>query len=149
MSFAEERSHFAIWAALKSPLVIGTDVTKLSQDQFNLLKNPYLLAFNQDEQYGGPATPYKWGTNPDWTFDTNHPAEYYAGQSQAGVLVLMLNTQDSSQDKTASWNEIPHLGGGSYKVTDVWTGQDLGCLSSYTTTVASHDTAVILVKEAC
>lgn len=54
---------------MKTPLLIGTDLTNLSQQNIDLWKNPYLLAFNQDDVYGAPATPYKWGTNPDWTYN--------------------------------------------------------------------------------
>ena len=149
-STVETRSHFAMWAAMKSPLIIGTDMTVLSDDNIALLKNKYLLAFNQDDVYGEPATPYKWGTNPDWTFNLTNPAEYWAGASQNGTLVLMLNTLSDTAARTADWAEVPGLNAGcSYQVTDVWDGSDLGCLSNYTAQVASHDTAVILVGDEC
>lgn len=146
----ETRSHFAFWAAMKSPLLIGTDITMLSQDNIDLLKNQYMLAFNQDDTYGAPATPYKWGANADWTFNSTSPAEFWAGASKAGNLVLMLNPTDATQTKQAVWSEIPGLGGSSYQVTDVWTGQDLGCVvGNYSTDVDSHDTSVVLVGDAC
>jgi alpha-galactosidase len=63
LTTAEERPPFALWAWMKSPLIIGTDLSLLSADQLTLLKNPYLLAFDQNPVYGAPAAPYKWGTN--------------------------------------------------------------------------------------
>lgn len=151
LSHEEARSHFALWAAMKSPLLIGADLTQLDQAGIDILQNERLLAFNQDDTFGAPATPYKWGINPDWTFNETHPAEYWSGHSKAGTLVLMLNTLDSKVSKTANWFEIPGLNGGnSYSVTDVWTGEDLGCLGEYTANVEAHDTAAILLsKEAC
>lgn len=147
---AETRTHFALWAAMKSPLLIGTDISVLSQQNIDLLKNKYLLAFNQDDKYSDPAIPYKWGVNPDWTFNKTHPAEYWSGNSQNGRLVLMANTLDVTANRTAKWSEIPGLSGDKkYRVTDVWTGRKLGCRSEYTAAVASHDTAVILVGKAC
>ena len=146
----ETRTHFAFWAAMKSPLLIGTDITQLSNDNINILKNQYLLAFNQDDQYGAPAHPYKWGTNPDYTFNQTYPAEYWSGASQAGTLVLMLNSGADEMTKEALWTEVPSLGGAAYQVTDAWTGDDLGCVQSgYSANVSSHDTAVILVEGAC
>jgi alpha-galactosidase len=65
LTIAESRSHFAFWAAAKSPLIIGTALDGLPADHVAILKNKYLLAFHQDPVYGGPATPYKWGVNPD------------------------------------------------------------------------------------
>ncbi|KAK2590681.1 hypothetical protein QQS21_011641 [Conoideocrella luteorostrata] len=149
LTLAETRSHFALWAAMKSPLVIGTDLTKISNQNLDILKNKHLLAFNQDDQYGKPATPYKWGVNPDWTYDNAHPAEYWAGASKNGHLVLMLNTLDKTAKKTAKWSEVPGLKGTKYLVKDVWSGKDLGCLAEYTADVASHDTAAVLVGAAC
>ena len=86
-----------------------------------ILKNKYLLGFHQDPVIGGPAYPYKWGYNPDWTFDPAHPAEYWSGTSTTleGTLVLMLNSEDTSYIRTAVWNEIPELKSyDSYEVID-------------------------------
>ncbi|KAM0255385.1 hypothetical protein ACHAQJ_005827 [Trichoderma viride] len=149
LTAAETRTHFALWAAMKSPLLIGTDLTQLSQDNINLLKTKDLLAFNQDSVYGSPATPYRWGINPDWTFNSTNPAEYWSGPSTKGHLVLMVNTLDQTTTKEAKWSEIPGLSAGHYEVTDVWNDKSLGCLSSYKTAVAAHDTAVILVGKKC
>lgn len=63
LTAAEERSHFAFWAAMKSPLIRGADLSSLSQESIDILTNEELLAFNQDTVYGAAARPYKWGTN--------------------------------------------------------------------------------------
>ncbi|KAK9441682.1 alpha-galactosidase [Metarhizium brunneum] len=149
LSPAETRSHFALWAAMKSPLLIGTDLRRLGRRDLDLLANRRLLAFHQDAGHGGPAAPYKWGVNPDWTYNSTHPAEYWAGPSTGGHLVLMLNTLGATVRKTAAWGEIPGLGGGRYRVTEVWSGEDLGCLDEYAVDVASHDTAAVLVGPRC
>ncbi|KAK8147714.1 hypothetical protein G3M48_001184 [Beauveria asiatica] len=149
LSPAETRTHFALWAAMKSPLLIGSNVKNLTQDDVDILKNSYLLAFNQDDEYGEPAQPYKWGVNPQWTYDAANPAEFWAGASSIGHLVLMMNVRDDKTTKTAIWNEVPGLQSEKYHVTDVWTGKDLGCLSSYSVAVDAHDTAAILVGERC
>lgn len=146
---AETRTHFALWAAMKSPLLIGTDISVLSQDNINILKNKDLLAFNQDNVYGRPATPYKWGINPNWTYNSTYPAEFWAGPSKNGHLVLMVNTLGQTTTKKAVWSEIPGLSAGRYRVKDVWSGKSLGCLTSYSASVAAHDTAVILVGNRC
>ncbi|KAI0434737.1 glycoside hydrolase family 27 protein [Xylaria sp. FL1042] len=142
----EERTHFAFWAAMKTPLLIGTNLNTASDDSKAILLNKYLIAFNQDDVYGAPAKPYKWGTNPDYTFNATNPAEFWSGESQQGTLVLMLNTMADSRNMTADFSEIPSLDAdGTYTVLDVWTDEDTGLLSSSVTIeVASHDTAVLL-----
>ncbi|KAI1117256.1 glycoside hydrolase family 27 protein [Nemania sp. NC0429] len=146
LTTAEERTHFAFWAAMKSPLLIGTNLETASADAKSILLNRYLLAFNQDDVFGAPAKPYKWGTNPDYTFNATHPAEFWSGESQAGTVVLMLNTLEDSRNMTAAFAEIPHLDAdATYRVLDIWTGEDLGSSSSgVTVEVASHDTAALL-----
>lgn len=146
---AETRTHFALWAAMKSPLLIGTDLQKLSQENIDILLNPYLLAFNQDPVYGAAAKPYKWGVNPDWTWNMTNPAEYWSGESQNGTLVLIMNTLGESRNMTADFNEIPSLkSDGAFKAIVVWTGEELGEFQGgVTVTVGSHDTAVLLFQK--
>jgi len=151
LSPAETRSHFALWAAMKSPLLIGTALDKISKENVDILKNKYLLAFNQDPIIGKPAKPYKWGTNPDWTFNATWPAEYWAGESQEGMLVLMSNWGEAKAQRTAVWDEVPGLDKeGSYMLTDIWTGKDLGChFGKYSVDIETHDTVGVLVRGRC
>ncbi|OCL05345.1 glycoside hydrolase family 27 protein [Glonium stellatum] len=151
LTLPETRSHFAFWAAMKSPLLIGTTLETLAQENIDILKNKGLLDFHQDPAYGAPAMPYKWGTNPDWTFNASYPAEYWAGKSQNGTLVLMLNTGNNTVNKTALFSEIPGLEPqGTYKVIDAWSGKSLGCRKGEViASVDSHDTAVFLIQEGC
>jgi alpha-galactosidase len=48
LSLVEERSHMALWAFAKSPLIIGCDLNSVSADSLNILKNRQLIAVNQD-----------------------------------------------------------------------------------------------------
>lgn len=118
-----------------------------------ILSNQYLLDFHQDPIVGRSAHPYKWGYNPDWTFDAAHPAEYWSGPSSTlqGTMVLMLNSEDASATRTAVWSEIPELQGhDAYHVVDAWSGKNLGCIrQQYGVTLESHDVAVLVVKGAC
>lgn len=118
-----------------------------------ILKNEYLLAFHQDPIIGRPALPYKWGYNPDWTFDPAHPAEYWSGVSTTleATLVLMLNSEEGRSYRTAVWSEIPQLKShDAYQVIDAWTGKSLGCVQSqYSVQLTSHDVAVLVVKGRC
>lgn len=148
---AETRSHFALWAAMKSPLLIGTDLAALSSHDLSVLKNSFLLAFNQDAHFPKPAEPWKWGTNPDWTFDMERPAEYWAGRFTLGVLVLVLNTDDSKAGRVVYFQQVPGLDGRKrYLLTNVWTGEELGCHArGFVTVVGAHDTAAVVVGDEC
>ncbi|KAK3651045.1 hypothetical protein LTR22_012293 [Elasticomyces elasticus] len=151
LTVEEERSHFGLWAMMKGPLLMGTDLTKLIPEQIAILQNKYLLAFNQDPLVGRPAKPYRWGVNPDYTFNSTFPAQYWSGPSSKGTLVALFNPTNDTQTMTALYSEIPELdAGGCYDVVDVWSGKDLGCKEkSVDVDVAPHDTAVFLFGAEC
>lgn len=149
LTIEENRSHFALWAAAKSPLIIGTDLAKLAPSHLQILKNKILINFSQDKNHGKPAMPFKWGVNPNWTYDPNHPAEYWSGASSNGTLVLALNTEDKQEVRSVQWKEVPGLKASGYEVQEGWTGKSLGCISGFEATLESHDTAVFLVGASC
>lgn len=153
LTLAETRSHFAFWAAMKSPLIIGTALNLIVADHVAILKNRYLLDFSQDTLHGGPATPYKWGVNPNWTFNSTNPAEYWSGSSTKGTLVLALNTHSSNQTREIRWDEVPQLNGkgcSGFLVEDIWSGDHLGCIKGgILRELEPHDTMGFLVKDPC
>lgn len=48
MTFEEYRTHFGLWAMMSSPLMIGTDLRKISPQDRSILLNQAALAINQD-----------------------------------------------------------------------------------------------------
>ncbi len=48
LSHVEEETHFALWAITKSPLIIGADLSTISAESLEILRNPYLIKLNQD-----------------------------------------------------------------------------------------------------
>ncbi|PVI01550.1 glycoside hydrolase family 27 protein [Periconia macrospinosa] len=147
LTLEENRSHFAMWAALKSPLIIGAKLDGIKPEILKILSNKDLIAFNQDPVFGLPASPYKWGVNADFTWNQTHPAEYWSGESSNGTYVFALNTLDAVQNKTITFAEVPGLDANTtYSVYDSWTGERKGSFAnSYTAPVERHDTMVIRV----
>jgi alpha-galactosidase len=48
LTLEEEKSHFALWALSKAPLIIGCDLTTVSAESLEVLKNTEIIAVNQD-----------------------------------------------------------------------------------------------------
>lgn len=44
----EDETHFGMWCIMSSPLLIGCDLTTISDSVLNLLTNPELISLNQD-----------------------------------------------------------------------------------------------------
>ena len=47
-SVIQSRTHFSFWAGLKSPLMMGHDLTRMSNDTFDILANEEVIAISQD-----------------------------------------------------------------------------------------------------
>ncbi|KAH8904673.1 glycoside hydrolase [Coniochaeta sp. PMI_546] len=148
LTYEESRSHFALWAALKSPLIIGTPLADVSDDIVGILLNKELLAYNQDPVYGASAMPYKWGLNPDGTSNLTHPAQFWTGASVNGIHVFMVNTEDNEVTMSAVFDEIPGLqgAGNEFLVHDMWTGVNLGNFTDKVDVkLGVHDTAALRI----
>jgi len=139
LTIEEQRTHFAAWCFMKSPILLGTDLSTLSADQISIITNPELLAFHQDTNVGPPAT--KLGAN-----DTD-PPEFYTGHSSKGAHVFIINTSNSTATKTFNFASVPGLtNDSSYIVHDMWTGKDVGIFDEgYSFGIAAHDTAAFLL----
>jgi len=48
MNYSEYVAHFSLWALVKAPLLIGTDLTTISAKNLAILTNQEVIAINQD-----------------------------------------------------------------------------------------------------
>ena len=46
LTHEEEKTHFALWAVAKAPLIIGADLRTISKDSLKILMNEELIAVN-------------------------------------------------------------------------------------------------------
>lgn len=57
LTAAEQQTHFAFWAAIKSPLIISTDLTSPSTQTLTILKNSRIIALNVCPRTSSSRTP--------------------------------------------------------------------------------------------
>ena len=116
-------------------------MSKLSSEELEIIKNKELLAFSQDEKVADPAQPF--------SSDTSSPPQFYSGKSSRGVHVFVMNLGTNLSTMSFNFGDVDGLEeGNSYLVHDMWTGEDVGRFSeSFTTTLASHDTAALLLTK--
>jgi len=128
-------------------LIFPFQLDNLSNQQISIITNRELLAFHQDSQFGKPAMPFKASAS----MPTTSLPEYYAGQSSKGFHVFITNTGSGTATKTFSFANVPGLGSGTFKLHDMWTGQDVSgtfsSSSSYSVSVAAHDTVAYLITK--
>ncbi|CAH0043232.1 unnamed protein product [Clonostachys solani] len=146
LTFEENRSHFALWAALKSPLIIGTPLKGIDKKVLGILTNKELIDFNQDTHYSDSARPFGLeGPVPPTVDDTAHPPSHWVGISVKGIHVFLLNTDAEEAVLAVEFDKTPGLNKQRvYLVHDMWTGEDLGVfLDGFAMSVKAHDTAAL------
>jgi len=147
----EAKSHFTAWALFKSPLLIGTNLSNITTDNLNILKNSEIIAINQDPVVGTSISPFRWGLNPDWTSNSSFPAQYYSGPSQYGTVFMLLNTLNEPADMFFNLTESPWIRAGiEYSVRDLWSHTNNGtAVRNFTAkSVPAHGVVALLLKEA-
>ena len=106
MTGEEYKAHFALWAALKSPLLIGADLRKLSPEALAILNNPAILAINQDP-LGVPATRIARNTSVPKDRYGEGETHIWSGPLAGGDQVLiLLNAADADLEVTAYLEDI-------------------------------------------
>ena len=131
MNDEEYKLHFTMWAAVKSPLIIGTDVRVLSADSLSIYTNPAIIALNQDPA-GSPVS-------KRWEYNVSDVDQYDMGTMSmwSGPLwsnnqaVIFLNAGNTSRTMTATLADVFIDDGGaispqakmSYDVYDLWANR--------------------------
>lgn len=153
MTNLEEQTHFSFWAALKSPLIVSTDLTSISETSLAILLNEEIIAINQDD--AGVAISYV----P--SLSTEGSIQIWAGPLSSGssrFVILALNENNSTtQDITIPLASVPGFSGLTaavrLNVRDVWAQTYLinatGDVSQiiYLPAVQSHQTKVLVFSE--
>ncbi len=106
MTDEEYKAHFTLWAAVKSPLIIGADLRKLSAQALSILNNPAVIAINQDPP-GVPA--FQVARNLDVKKDKYGLGEtqiWSGPRYQGDQVVVFLNAADESMEMSASLADI-------------------------------------------
>ncbi|KAF8575792.1 glycoside hydrolase family 27 protein [Ramaria rubella] len=152
LTLAEQRSHFTAWALNKSPLLIGTNLSDISHESLEILKNKEILAISQDEVIGAPLVPFFWGKNPDHTWDPSFPAQYWSGfyGKTNQTAIMYINVNDFIVDLNFTFAQSPHLkADATYAVRDLWAHEDKGQFSTYFFEggIETHDVRAYLFTE--
>ncbi|KAH8890710.1 glycoside hydrolase [Thozetella sp. PMI_491] len=137
---AEERAHFGLWAIMKSPIIMGTDMTKLKASTLQIIKNKAILAINQDP-LGSAATTFT--PKHQMAANSTKLSKYFAGPLSDGIVVGIV-AADGPETLTVNFTDVPGLGVGSFAWTELYSGRD-GVGTSVSQKLDTHDMAIFKV----
>lgn len=154
MTHIEYKTMFALWAAVKAPLMLGSDLSGVNKfdSVYEIIANRELLAVNQDP-LGVQATCRKncCGKGPTGAifpqvtcphFDKSW--QIWQGPLAKGAfIVIVLNRFDYETEINLNWAEDADLPPGMrFVLRDLWQGKDLGVIFSgdnWKGTLQEHD----------
>ncbi|WIN00524.1 ricin-type beta-trefoil lectin domain protein [Actinoplanes oblitus] len=131
----EQRSHFALWAMLASPLIAGNDLRSMSAATQTILKNPRLIAINQDT-LGLQATQVA----------NDGTRRVLAKRLANGDVAVALFNQGGSTTTVSTTAAAIGKSGSSFTLQDAWSGATTTSTGGISASVPAHGTVVYRVS---
>lgn len=142
-TLTEERSHFALWAMMAAPLIMGTDLPGMKPEVMAILGNRRIIAIDQDSL---GIQGFRWRTFPDH--------EIWARPLADGDWAVSVTNRSNSPVRfEINWaiSELrddlsgrdPRFGENTYRIIDQWTGLPVGDTAHVLGgMLGAHDTAI-------
>ncbi len=134
-SDVEYKTHFALWAIMNSPLIIGCDIRRMSDNTKEVLMNKDIIAINQDTECRGPYCIKQWN-NPDNVFALIKPL------SDGDYAIGMFNLSDNRSEMSLQFYDIglPATAGRALRLYDCYSHSEDGVYEDrYATYIEPHD----------
>lgn len=134
MSLAESRSQMALWSMMSAPLILSSDLGKLSPGALAILGNPAVIAVDQDP-LGRMATLVRRTSSVDLLLKPLKGGDY---------AVALLNRGDSPAQVEIPLADLGFPAHADCKLDaqNLWSSQRSRALSALRASVASHDTEI-------
>ncbi|KAL8752605.1 MAG: hypothetical protein Q9184_005673 [Pyrenodesmia sp. 2 TL-2023] len=105
MNDDEYRTHFSMWAMIKSPLIIGTNIPKMTAATYSILANPAVIAISQDS--AGTSAVRVWNRDADVDeYNQGSQSLWVTALSGGDYAVALLNAGNTSMELKATLEEI-------------------------------------------
>ncbi len=128
----EQRTMLSLWCMMRSPLMVGAELTKNDPFTLSLLTNGDVLAIEREA----------WCAHPVRT--TEEEAVWVAPRKDGhGFYVALFNLSDQLREVSASEEELE----ASWKqARELWTGRERGSGAALSAALAPHDASVFLLQ---
>ncbi|KAL4761703.1 glycoside hydrolase family 27 protein [Aspergillus foveolatus] len=134
MTVYMQQTHFAFWAALKSPLIISADLRKMTNESLAVLTNKDIIALNQD----------KLGLPVNYIEDASIEGylQVWAGQINGGYALLIFNEKNYKQTVSVSFGDLGLGLKRAMQAKELWSGKSWGKISAVKTILEPYQTLV-------
>jgi hypothetical protein len=140
----EERTEFTLWAIARSPLILGTNLTRLDKFTRRLITNQSILFMNQNVTYSHPVDAASLGAGYEnarvWRGTIDAP-----GARNYAEFFAFFNLDDKPVTLHATWKQLG-LDGGKHQAQDLWSDSSGKESKEISVTLPAHGSAVYKVK---
>jgi alpha-galactosidase len=130
---AEQKMMFTLWSIMRSPLIIGANLTKLDNWTTSLFTNQDVLDVNQYAHDQRQVA--REGDTVAWTAAGKNGVRYLA--------IFNLNDRDKTIVRTYAFYNLPSE---TYSSRELWTNEDRGRSDSINVTLPAHSCILLELK---
>ena len=130
----ERQSQMSLWALGTSPLIIGADLTHLTQPDLSYLKNSAVISVDQDSVDGTRVA------------DSGSEQIFEKPEPNGDVVVGMFNTGSQPLMATATAPVLNLPPGHQYELTNLWTGRSAESGDTIAADVDPHGVALYRIR---
>jgi alpha-galactosidase len=137
MTPTEYRSHFSLWAIMAAPLLIGSDLRKVSTENFTTLLNKDVIDVDQDK-LGIQGKQISLSANK---YVISKPL------SNGDYAVALFNNNSSAQTISTTASAIGIGSSSSYNLKDLWSKATRSTTGAISASVPAHGTVMYRVSK--
>ncbi|HEX4232564.1 MAG TPA: glycoside hydrolase family 27 protein [Bryobacteraceae bacterium] len=132
----EQRTLITLWSIIRSPLIMGGNLTRNDDWTTGLMTNREVLDVDQHSSSNRPII-------------VSNRTEVWSAlpASGRGRYLAVFNRGDTALDVALGWNEFG-LPGAKYDLRDLWEHKDLGAANLLKLTLQPHASRLLLLSEA-
>ncbi|HEU4653988.1 MAG TPA: NPCBM/NEW2 domain-containing protein, partial [Steroidobacteraceae bacterium] len=134
----EARSHFALWAMMNAPLLIGADLRNTPDALMDIFGNADIIALDQDAA----------GNQAVVAYDTSDLQILVKNLSNGDKAVAIFNRSSGDYDVTLQASHMKYRDDAPVELTDLWTKKHISFTKETKLHVASRETLIFRAQGA-
>uniref|UniRef100_A0A060T7P8 Alpha-galactosidase n=1 Tax=Blastobotrys adeninivorans TaxID=409370 RepID=A0A060T7P8_BLAAD len=123
MTDDEYVTEFSMWAALKSPLLMGMDLRKVDPKSYSIYTNPAVIAINQDPAGSSAARIWRYFVDDIDEYGRGEISLWSGALDNGDQVVALVNAGNKEREMNATLSDI--FGATSESAKKAWDVYDL------------------------
>lgn len=135
LTAAQQRTQMSMWAMMAAPLITGNDLTTMSQETRDLLRNATAVDIDQDSRVVAGA------------MVDDDPEVWSRAIGDKGLVISLTNRADHPRTLSVPLGSVGLVGDASVTGVDAWTGRSYTAQhGELSVPVGVHDTVMLEIR---